>query len=457
MSKELARHKKLRQLQQKKKKELRPTFEAIVNAEKKAFQIQENLIEPGVSLDYLNSVIDYLYPTHYVDVIEERTTDKICGYPPCSNPLPKNILAKYTISVSKHTVYENIDRAHFCSDECLVNSRLFQAKLSEEPIHLRTLKPESLRIEIKERDVSQDVVKAPSLDTTHLVEIDVKKQTQKAGTAKKGKMVKFDASAVTDKQKVDTGSRSKVPLQLSIKEREVTEISEKLPALELEEDTENTKPTPKLTEKKKKNKEIQIKLSPFGLLWSTLSDWYTSATGNFLRELATKAQREENEKEEEKKENEKKEAEGDVVPDLEDLWKDPSEEAVDERASALALGIHVPTQQNKRLEVLSAMIAKQLPEITQRVGFRVAIDAHLSGLVRTFRLEKALPTLSPPLWSILTLILFHVISVHCETLMVDLRQAKKENHNKESPYRRAARICYGLDGASFDTIITIFQ
>jgi len=52
-------------------------------------KIQSVLIESkeGVADDYLKHCASFLQPSHYEDVVTERSLSGICGYPTCSNSI----------------------------------------------------------------------------------------------------------------------------------------------------------------------------------------------------------------------------------------------------------------------------------------------------------------------------------------------------------------------------------
>ncbi|KAF9977745.1 RNA polymerase II associated protein 2 [Actinomortierella ambigua] len=105
---------------------------------------QDKLLDP-VPEQVLGEAANRLKQSHYIEIIEERNIEKLCGYPLCSRP-PRDIKGKFRISLSERKVYDISPLKQFCSSKCLVASRWFESQLTEEPLYLVNRSPEQLRI-----------------------------------------------------------------------------------------------------------------------------------------------------------------------------------------------------------------------------------------------------------------------------------------------------------------------
>ena len=95
-----------------------------------ALQWVERLLEPSASEDMMIEAVStsLLYnvefciylpcfpkaqvisPGHYSDVVDERIISRLCGYPPCSNPLGPQPQQKYHISLALKKVFDLTQR-----------------------------------------------------------------------------------------------------------------------------------------------------------------------------------------------------------------------------------------------------------------------------------------------------------------------------------------------------------
>ncbi|KAJ6226539.1 hypothetical protein M0813_10757 [Anaeramoeba flamelloides] len=99
-------------------------------------KIQETLFDP-VDAEYLDECKSNLHPTHYLEVVEERYCRDLCGYPICQNKIPKKKLPKYRINRKVMQIVDMSELKFYCSEKCLINSKLYLSQLSDEPIILR--------------------------------------------------------------------------------------------------------------------------------------------------------------------------------------------------------------------------------------------------------------------------------------------------------------------------------
>jgi hypothetical protein len=73
----------------------------------------------------------------YGNVIQERNSAKLCGYPTCSKPLSAG-KGRFKLSRSERQIYDTSEwQSQFCSKECMLASKYLGVQLSEEPPFLR--------------------------------------------------------------------------------------------------------------------------------------------------------------------------------------------------------------------------------------------------------------------------------------------------------------------------------
>ncbi|ELU07401.1 hypothetical protein CAPTEDRAFT_223261 [Capitella teleta] len=122
--------------EQRRKDELREKIKRRVAKEEKAFRTVERLIEEGIEAHDLIEAAAFINPTHYADVVEERSISFLCGYPLCDNRISNVPKQKYHISTKTNTVFDITDRKKFCSNHCFKASRVFSDQLSTSPVWL---------------------------------------------------------------------------------------------------------------------------------------------------------------------------------------------------------------------------------------------------------------------------------------------------------------------------------
>ncbi|KAJ2859313.1 hypothetical protein FB639_005798, partial [Coemansia asiatica] len=96
---------------------------------------QEKLYAP-VTEEKLKQAARYITPENYDSVLEERESANLCGYPLCDKP-SRSTLQRFHISLSKRKMFDQEELRSFCSNRCMVGSRLFKHQLSEEPLYMR--------------------------------------------------------------------------------------------------------------------------------------------------------------------------------------------------------------------------------------------------------------------------------------------------------------------------------
>ncbi|XP_065597587.1 putative RNA polymerase II subunit B1 CTD phosphatase RPAP2 isoform X2 [Cyrtonyx montezumae] len=108
-----------------------------IELEKKALHIVEQLLEENITEEFLLNSGKCITPSHYKDVVDERSIIKLCGYPVCQNKLENVPKQKYRISTKTNRVYDITERKCFCSNFCYKASKYFEAQISKSPVWMR--------------------------------------------------------------------------------------------------------------------------------------------------------------------------------------------------------------------------------------------------------------------------------------------------------------------------------
>ncbi|KOO22534.1 RNA polymerase ii subunit b1 ctd phosphatase rpap2 [Chrysochromulina tobinii] len=117
---------------------LEASIRAKVNCEKAAYNMQWELLEPGVTAEQLEAAARVLQPSHYEDIVAERAIDGLCGYPPCTNAAPlKGQGPKFHVSIDDRRVYDISSLHSFCGRECARRSHAYATSLSTTSLFLR--------------------------------------------------------------------------------------------------------------------------------------------------------------------------------------------------------------------------------------------------------------------------------------------------------------------------------
>ncbi|XP_075012372.1 putative RNA polymerase II subunit B1 CTD phosphatase RPAP2 isoform X2 [Calonectris borealis] len=108
-----------------------------IEFEKKALYIVEQLLEENITEEFLLNSGKFITPSHYKDIVDERSIIKLCGYPLCQNKLENVPKQKYRISTKTNRVYDITERKCFCSNFCYRASKYFEAQISKSPVWMR--------------------------------------------------------------------------------------------------------------------------------------------------------------------------------------------------------------------------------------------------------------------------------------------------------------------------------
>ncbi|KFP73135.1 Putative RNA polymerase II subunit B1 CTD phosphatase RPAP2, partial [Apaloderma vittatum] len=108
-----------------------------IEFEKKALHIVEQLLEENITEEFLLNSGKCITPSHYKDIVDERSIIKLCGYPLCQKKLENVPKQKYRISTKTNRVYDITERKCFCSNFCYRASKYFEAQISKSPVWMR--------------------------------------------------------------------------------------------------------------------------------------------------------------------------------------------------------------------------------------------------------------------------------------------------------------------------------
>ncbi|ORY56234.1 hypothetical protein LY90DRAFT_669419 [Neocallimastix californiae] len=112
----------------------------------KIMELQEKMFETPVTIKYLKYIAKYFQPAHYEEVVIERKSQNLCGYPLC-NKKTQELKGKYRLSSSKKKIFDITELKSYCGSDCMISSRYYASQLLDEPVYLRNLET------IKEVDV----------------------------------------------------------------------------------------------------------------------------------------------------------------------------------------------------------------------------------------------------------------------------------------------------------------
>ncbi|KAI9102673.1 Rtr1/RPAP2 family-domain-containing protein [Phlyctochytrium arcticum] len=106
--------------------------------DKQVFEWQIKLFEPKVESKILSEAAKYLTPKDYEDVIIERISEKLCGYPLCDRPVTQT-KGRFHVSRKEQKVVDLSEQKQFCSKSCFAASGFLKAQLLDEPVFMRNL------------------------------------------------------------------------------------------------------------------------------------------------------------------------------------------------------------------------------------------------------------------------------------------------------------------------------
>uniref|UniRef100_A0A8C3R888 RNA polymerase II subunit B1 CTD phosphatase RPAP2 homolog n=1 Tax=Cyanoderma ruficeps TaxID=181631 RepID=A0A8C3R888_9PASS len=136
-----------------------------IECEKKALSIVEQLLEEDITEEFLLNCGKCISPSHYKDIVDERSIIKLCGYPLCHNKLENVPKQKYRISTKTNRVYDITERKCFCSNFCYRASKYFEAQISKSPVWMREEENGQSGEEVK---LCDEVIKASDIENPRI-------------------------------------------------------------------------------------------------------------------------------------------------------------------------------------------------------------------------------------------------------------------------------------------------
>ena len=132
------KNKKVKISDEEKREKIRDALMKKKSFEEKALKIVEEMLETGLSEEFLLNSANFLNQEFYKDAVEERSLTGLCGYPLCDNKRPTyKSKGKYHISLKDKKVYDLEERKYFCSNDCFKASNFYRNQLETSPLWLR--------------------------------------------------------------------------------------------------------------------------------------------------------------------------------------------------------------------------------------------------------------------------------------------------------------------------------
>ena len=143
-----AKFKKPKLTEEEKREKIRDALLKKKSYEDKAIKLVEQMIEPGLSPEWLVDSASFLNKSYYSDGVEERSLTGICGYPLCDKVREvKKKQGQFHISLKDKKVYDLEERKLFCSNWCFKASNFFREQLETSPLWLREVeKPKEVTL-----------------------------------------------------------------------------------------------------------------------------------------------------------------------------------------------------------------------------------------------------------------------------------------------------------------------
>uniref|UniRef100_A0A3B3DQN4 RNA polymerase II subunit B1 CTD phosphatase RPAP2 homolog n=1 Tax=Oryzias melastigma TaxID=30732 RepID=A0A3B3DQN4_ORYME len=116
------------------KEELREQLKEKMELERRALEVVEQLLESSVEQDFLLDSATFITPANYRDAVEERSISKLCGYPVCPNQLGKVRLSRPSLHCGNSEASVSSWK-HCCS---LCRSHLSSSKFVQRPTEFMT-------------------------------------------------------------------------------------------------------------------------------------------------------------------------------------------------------------------------------------------------------------------------------------------------------------------------------
>ncbi|PVU97123.1 hypothetical protein BB561_000763 [Smittium simulii] len=129
---------------------------------------QEKISVPCTS-NTLIQASRYITFQNYQQVIDERNSQKLCGYPLCSNPSIE-ASAKFKISLKTREILNTSESDLYCSKRCMAASKYYALQIPIDPPYLRS-REEILNIELFPH-ISEQTIKTETRNKSTLQDIE---------------------------------------------------------------------------------------------------------------------------------------------------------------------------------------------------------------------------------------------------------------------------------------------
>uniref|UniRef100_A0A8C5E6V6 RNA polymerase II subunit B1 CTD phosphatase RPAP2 homolog n=1 Tax=Gouania willdenowi TaxID=441366 RepID=A0A8C5E6V6_GOUWI len=439
--------------------------------EKRALEVVERLLEEGVAEHFLVDCAQFITAANYKDVVEERSIARLCGYPVCPNKLGKILTQQYMISTKTNKVYDITERKCFCSNFCYKASKEFELQIPKSPLWLRQHEtPEEIKLlnkgssgrsgeEVQLKEKSADIME---IQTSEPAGDDVSEdETEQDFISSVRHGVHWDEDVKVEQVERPEGEIQPERDQQRKEEAEVESESQQQ-RLHLEPEDES----------RAENLSLQMSVCDLGItqvsvsrrgaaglrnllnkhtrsvrdnllhyLRTTLKEWCTPETRRFLHgteqtlnSIDTGTEEEELDEDDLSNEVIEKKRASASVPDYLTLQKEaeqlelrvqefykgtwvlPEDQAGDQVRGAGTRVSSLPPQDSKDQHVIQKRIVVDklsscLRNIVGPLSLAMSdVSSHLNNLVRTFRLTNTNIIHRSPEWTLISVVLLHLLS-----------------------------------------------
>lgn len=109
-----------------------------LTSDARALKIVEFAIDGQLRPEVFIKCLNYINPSFYQDIVEERHIAEYCGYPICGYKVLHKPHKQYFISSKTNKIYDITERKHFCSNFCYKASNHIKEQIESSPLWLRT-------------------------------------------------------------------------------------------------------------------------------------------------------------------------------------------------------------------------------------------------------------------------------------------------------------------------------
>jgi len=105
---------------------------------KELWRLQQEMLKASSTPSVMEAARQLMQVEHYEAVVEERSVEGLCGYPPCCQPaleVPER--KRWSVNYTTREVIDTAELRKFCSSRCRKESLRFRSSLQPEPIYLR--------------------------------------------------------------------------------------------------------------------------------------------------------------------------------------------------------------------------------------------------------------------------------------------------------------------------------